>query len=484
MKRFFIFLTVLLSLAGCTQKPSATVEEYAMPADTLIVVDHPVAVLIDPGQNDSKDNAGRLLNALDVPMISSSRGPIEFIKSNGDKVQLDIQPLKGSYDLILFNAVNDPVLCSFTDLDKLIQSYFRTSVKSLQPVAPGSGYPIAETNQPDTLRQTRQTGTLQKNAEKPKKITITSRNKLDIPFYKRKFPGIQLVEQILDERRSLTVTFENDLITYANTDRYFTNGITIQVQSPRWAGLRISSWMIPYRKPSTVSYSLILVQNMYTPTDTRVAPALHDDRPYASYLYLGYRKTLGDQEHGLTLASEIDLGFTGPYSPGSYFQTLVHSTFPTNDEPLGWETQIRTDPVLNYNVSIQQALIQRKNLHLALTASGKLGSLYTQAGTGIRLQAGKQDPYSTRNNGQFYFFLDAQAVLVGYDATLQGGLFSKQNIFILEQDDISRFTGNASAGLHFSYKGYGLEVAQHYLSAEYKGGMPHKWGRMSLVFKL
>jgi len=483
VKRFLIFLSILLSLGGCNNRQPQPVKEYALPAPPL-VVDHPVAVLLEPGmqaRNTGKDQAGHILNALDVPMIASSTGPIEFVKSNGDKVQMDIQPLRGSYDLILFNAVNDPVPCSFSDLRQIIRSYFRSpGTTRATPAVPQREQTIL----PDTSRKMVKPGLFRQLSSKPKKIIIPGGKNNEIPFYSRKFEGIQFIGQAIDERRSFTLTFENDLITYANTDRYFTNGITLQYQSPRWAGLRLSSWMIPYRKPSTASYSLLLVQNMYTPTDTRIAPALHDDRPYASYLYLGYLKTIHDPLRGRIIASEIDFGLTGPYSPGSYFQTLVHKTFPTNDKPLGWETQIRTEPIINYNVSVEQALIQQKRLYLALTASGNLGSLYTRAGTGIHLQAGKQDPYSTGTTGQCYFFLDARTNLVGYDATLQGGIFSKDNVFVLAPDEISRITGQATAGLHFSYKGYGLEVAQHFLSPEYKGGMPHKWGRMSLIIRL
>ena len=60
----------------------------------------------------------------------------------------------------------------------------------------------------------------------------------------------------------------------------------------------------------------------------------------------------------------MDAGYIGPYSPGSYMQTLVHRAFPTNDEPLGWETQINTDIILNYSIEAQKALMNNPNLSL------------------------------------------------------------------------------------------------------------------------
>jgi hypothetical protein len=63
-------------------------------------------------------------------------------------------------------------------------------------------------------------------------------------------------------------------------------------------------------------------------------------------------------------------------------------------------------------------------------------------------------------------------------------MFNHNNIFTLKGNEIQRVVGGAEAGIHFSYKGTGIEVAQHYLSPEYKGGFWHKWGRLSLLFKL
>jgi hypothetical protein len=286
------------------------------------------------------------------------------------------------------------------------------------------------------------------------------------------------------------VTFENDLITYANTDRYFTNGITFSLKAA-WIGrIRLSSLMIPYRHPSSASYSLSLVQNMFTPTDTRVAPLLHNDRPYASYLYLGYSKVTSDPVRMLKLTTEIDIGYTGPRSPGAYLQTLVHGTFPTNDQPLGWETQIKTGPIVNYTIHLEKALINRDQLMLSTSAYVKTGTLYNQIGTGFRLQAGRQEPSfssgtATRtSHWQYYFFLNARGALIGYDATLEGGIFNRNEVFTLSTNEISRWVASAETGFRITYKGTGLELAQHYLSPEYKGGLAHKWGRISLLFDL
>ena len=306
----------------------------------------------------------------------------------------------------------------------------------------------------------------------------------------RKIPGIEWVEQSVDTRTILKIHFENDLITYANTDRYFTSGIRFDLQAEWLAVSSFQKLMIPYKRKAFVSYNLSMVQNMYTPTDTRVAPELHDNRPYSSVLYFGFRKTVADPLRKLILSSEFNLGYIGPYSLGSSLQTMVHKTFPTNDKPLGWESQINSDIILNYSVQAQKALVIKENLTLLADLDAEAGTLYTNAGAGLQLQAGKAEPVfgltSTEKlpEIEYYFFAKTDISFVAYNALLQGGVFNQDNVFTLEQNEIQRVVGKVEAGIHFKYKGIGMEIGQHYISPEYKGGLWHKWGRMSLIFKL
>ena len=73
---------------------------------------------------------------------------------------------------------------------------------------------------------------------------------------------------------------------------------------------------------------------------------------------------------------------------------------------------------------------------------------------------------------------------MAYNALLEGGMFNHNNVFTLKGNEIERMVGSAEAGIHVRYKGAGIELAQHYLSPEYKGGLWHKWGRISVSFKL
>jgi hypothetical protein len=139
---------------------------------------------------------------------------------------------------------------------------------------------------------------------------------------------------------------------------------------------------------------------------------------------------------------------------------------------------------------VQKALIYKENIALLAGLDAEAGTLYTNAGAGFQLVAGKAEPIFGLNENQqwpeieYYFFAKTNISFVAYNALLQGGVFNHDNVFRLNQNEIQRIVGNAEAGIHFRYKGIGMELAQHYLSPEYKGGLWHKWGRMSLIFKL
>lgn len=322
-----------------------------------------------------------------------------------------------------------------------------------------------------------------------KRIIITVAETPSHKFSTKAIPGIEWIEQMLDSRTFLKVSFENDLITFANTDRYFTNGIQFNLQAAWLAGLPFQKLMIPYRKTASVSYNLSLVQNIYTPTDTRVAPELTHDRPYASVLYFGFRKKVADPRREIKLSSEINVGYIGPYSLGSSLQSFIHKAFPSNDKPMGWDTQINSDMILNYSAQLQKALIKKEKFSLLAGLDAGVGTLYTNAGAGLQLQAGKSEPVfglgenQHRAESEYYFFTKTSFSFVVFNALLQGGMFNHDNSFTLSHNEIQRFVGNAEAGIHFRYKGIGIEIAQHFISPEYKGGLWHKWGRMSLIFK-
>jgi hypothetical protein len=494
MKAICILLVSLLVFTACHRQPVKQPERVQ--SHTPLVIDYPAGVMVSPQRqvsipaNKNASFAEKILSPHRIPVLDAATTQMVFVKLNGDRITIGMDELAGKYDIILFNAVSNPVPLRIADLQRAFDDIFNfqstTKNKPESLPYPETG-PITAN---DTFVKKPARFRLSELGNRDRRVVITSADTSTQKFAARAIPGIEWVEHRVDSRTILKVNFENDLITYANTDGYFTNGITIDLQAAWLGNSPFQKLMIPYGHKAFVTYNLSMVQDMYTPTDTRVAPTLNKDRPYSSYLYFGFRKTVADPLRKLKITSELDAGYIGPYSPGSYMQTLVHKTFPTNDIPLGWETQINTDVILNYTFQVQKALIYTKNLSLLAGLDAKAGTMHTNAGAGLQLQAGKAEPvFGLAENGQwpkveYYFFAKTNVHFVAYNALLQGGLFNHNNIFTLKGNEIQRVTGSAEGGFHIRYKSIGLELAQHYLSPEYKGGMWHKWGRMSLLFKL
>lgn len=493
MKPLIAVFFSLLLFAACNQKQGEKTDIKTV--EPSVIVDYPAAVVIPKNNPNQKQKAERatavvkIRAAHQIAVLDTNAPSMVFVKSNGDRVTLEMGKLSARYDIVLFNTVNDPLPCKLADFKVVMLRLFNNSVGAAIKKTVNQAI-LRQHENTDTLKQKRVASFLSRLKNREKYLVIFTSDTSAKVFAPRIIPEIRLVVQRLDTRSILCIGFENDLLTYSNTDRYFTNGITVELQSPRFARSPLQRLMIPYRHAAFVTYSLRAVQDMFTPTDTRVAPALKNDRPYSSYLYLGYRKTMADPMRKLRISSQVDLGYLGQYSPGSFLQTLVHKTFPTNDLPQGWETQIKTDLVLNYDFQVQKALVQKNKLIILATASAKVGTLSDKAGLGLLLLAGKPEPlFGLVENGkwpkiEYCFFAGAEANFIAYNALLQGGMMNKENVFTLKNNEISRLVGSAETGIRFSYKGTGIEIAQHFLSPEYKKGLWHKWGRISLSFKL
>jgi len=314
-------------------------------------------------------------------------------------------------------------------------------------------------------------------------------------FFSSSIPPAEFPLMILLSReRFFKISVDNDIIDY--TDRFYTNGIRIDLISPFLAGNLLGKVLVPYWGSGINYYGLSIVQNLYTPSTTKIGGILFGDRPYAAYLYLGYFKITNDYLNRFRMSSEMDLGIIGPYSFGEWVQRSFHKAVPSNNEPLGWEYQVQNDLVLNYNVTFDKGVFERKWVNLNLVSSASLGTLYTNFTGGFYFRAGWMNPYFAnlgiakrdRHNlnhlhkAQCYFFLKGYGKLVGYDATLEGGLLNKTSVYTIPASHMSRLIFQTSAGLTITYGGFQIEAEQFLLSPEFTDGLWHKWVHIGLAF--
>lgn len=299
---------------------------------------------------------------------------------------------------------------------------------------------------------------------------------------------------LLSHDRSIRINFDNDILD--NTDRYYTNGIRFDFISPYLKQSLLALMMIPYWGNGVNYYGISIAQNMYTPFSTKIGGIHHGDRPYAAYLFIGGFKISNDPGKKFRQTSELDMGVIGPLSFGDFVQKSFHNSVPTNNEPLGWENQIQDDLVLNYNLAYEKGVFSTRRIDLNLNAVGALGTLYTNMGGGFQFRAGLINPFFdsygysrmkvSKAKGysrfQAYLFLTSLGRLVGYDATLEGGMFNKSSIYTIKSSELSRFTYQGTLGITLSYAGIRLDVEQFLLSPEFQGCSWHKWVHIGVTF--
>jgi hypothetical protein len=299
---------------------------------------------------------------------------------------------------------------------------------------------------------------------------------------------------LLSHERSIRINFDNDILD--NTDRYYTNGIRFDFISPFLKQSPLSWLMVPYWGQGINYYGVSIGQNMYTPFTTKVSGIHPGDRPYAAYLFIGSFKISNDPGKKFRQTSELDLGVIGPTSYGDFVQKSFHNSVPTNNEPLGWEYQIQDDLVLNYNLTYEKGIASNQRMELNLNGVGALGTLYTHMGGGFQFRAGLMNPYfdsfgyssqkvnKTKGYSKFqaFVFVTSLGKLVGYDATLEGGMFNKSSIYTLKRRELSLFTYQGTLGITLSYAGFRLDVEQFLLSPEFHGCAWHKWVHIGVTF--
>ncbi|VAX27751.1 hypothetical protein MNBD_IGNAVI01-2720 [hydrothermal vent metagenome] len=280
------------------------------------------------------------------------------------------------------------------------------------------------------------------------------------------------------EKTVVQFKWSNDFIY--QTDYYYTNGFAFEVLGP-WAEANpINSILIPSSKKNISQFGITLVQDIYTPRERyNVEEQLEGDRPFAAYLLLGFIKKSIDPENKIKITSELQIGVLGPAALGEQTQNGIHDMLPTSSRINGWENQISNSLAIDYSAEFYKALFEFSWFDFSGIVKGKLGTPFTQAEIGGAIRLGWFDSYPqgfemfSPKNWTAYFFAEVFGKSVGYNATLQGGLFST-SIYTLEK--INRFIGSYRLGISATYNLFTIEMAVTYNTPEFPGALSHKWG--------
>ena len=285
--------------------------------------------------------------------------------------------------------------------------------------------------------------------------------------------------------------YDNDF--FSATDRYYTQGTYLDFVLP-FVKSPLSKLIFSEDENRLNYYTFRLRQDCFTPRSIRHDSIYFGERPFTGMIYISNFLISVSPLKKQRFTTGIDIGVMGPEGKAAETQKSIH-TWLENIQPLGWEYQLATDIVLNYNVCLEKGFITNKKFEFIGIGAARAGTIYDDIGAGVLLRAGwmpayfeslgigynSNSPTAKKNRLKCYVFAKGEAKAVFYNATLQGGMFNKESIYVLPASSVSRVVCTATTGIVIAYKRFSVEYTKIYISPEFKGGLPHGWGHCAIT---
>lgn len=278
--------------------------------------------------------------------------------------------------------------------------------------------------------------------------------------------------------------YDNDY--FSSTDKNYTQGYNFELVTPFFKKNPLN---ILFLKPSNseYKYGLSIEHIGYTPDNIKSPEIQYGDRPFAASIMLKSFLITTDTVQKSRLVSSLNLGLIGPGAFGKEMQVAIHQAT-GNTIPQGWQNQIKNDVVLNYEINYEKQLLRYKNFFsLNSNTNMRLGTLFTNASVGLNATIGIiNSPFtSVKNKNRFQLYIYSQPVFtaIGYDATLQGGIFNKKSPYTISSNSIERFVAQHNYGIVLQTKTLYFEYSRVAITREYDLGTAAKWGGIKIGFK-
>ncbi|WP_395062593.1 lipid A deacylase LpxR family protein [Flavobacterium sp.] len=306
-------------------------------------------------------------------------------------------------------------------------------------------------------------------------------------------PGFLLAQKIdnmasfRDIKSSNYFRFNYDNDYFGSTDQNYTQGYNFELVSPTFKKNPVN-YLFYKPKSSEFKYGLSIEHIGFTPDNIKGTEIQYGDRPFAAAIMLKTFSIATDTIQKSRFVSSLNIGLIGPGAFGKEMQVAIHKAT-ENTIPGGWQNQIKNDVVLNYEVSYEKQLLQLNNIvALQSDVHVRFGTLFTNVSLGLNATFGIINaPFSPlKNKNKFQLYLYSQPVInvIGYDATLQGGLFNDKSPYTILADKIERFTAQNNYGIVLQTRSMYFEYSRTMITREFESGSSAKWGGIKIGFKL
>jgi lipid A 3-O-deacylase len=244
-----------------------------------------------------------------------------------------------------------------------------------------------------------------------------------------------------------------------------------------------------------------LGQKIFNPQTGATTDPIYIDRPLAGYLYVGVNlNLLYKNESNLKL--QVRTGMVGPHAYGEQIQDFIHDTFGFY-HPTGWQYQIHDAFQLNLSAEYNRLLARADVIDLSLNSYANLGTGITGAGGGFLVRLGRfnqlfnsistsstvsaNSRLKPLHDNELFFYYKPILNVVGYDATIQGGLFESSPGVNEIESTPNRFLLTQQIGGSLVKNHWVLDASAIYETRETKEMVSkhngHQWGSITALYR-
>jgi len=244
------------------------------------------------------------------------------------------------------------------------------------------------------------------------------------------------------------IHYDNDY--FAATDENYTQGYNLELVLASLSKNPVNALFLKTESDIT-TYGIAIEHIGFTPNDYASDDIQFGNRPFAAAIMLKSFKISTDTSKKSRITSSLSLGLMGPGAFGEEMQVGIHKAT-GNKIPMGWQYQIRNDVVVNYDIGFEKQLLEYSDLMtLQAQFNWQLGTLFSNVSAGLNGTVGLMNSVFSESDQpkkfQVYVYSQAFVTVVGYDATLQGGLFSKESPYTIASGDVERLKAQFNYGL-------------------------------------
>lgn len=300
--------------------------------------------------------------------------------------------------------------------------------------------------------------------------------------------GRELMAQTDYRVQEASIANENDVYTFRNQDKYYSNGLLFHFRFVPESG----KWLSPKSNDTKFIVDFELIHKFFTPQDVRFDDVDEYERPYAGWLNTGVSFSLFPSE-SVRWMYGAELGVVGKASGGEGLQTWYHNAvgFP---KPRGWQYQIPNEPFVNLKAAFdKQFVVAPRTFDVVSSTEIKVGTGQTNAMQRVDFRLGK---LFSLNNSAFknaligrgrsafenraYFFAGYGIQYVLHDITIQGSLWNDN---APHTEDIVPWVRHLRIGWAASSRNATFKMTYNWLSREVKNARSQAYIGFELLIR-